>query len=75
MMMFAAMIAVGVYGPDSLRSMRFATARLLVAASLGIIGLTFFDFLLGGQDLWRSTLAYAMGFAIALLVINQVLKR
>ena len=26
-MMFAAMIAVGVYGPDALRSMRFATAR------------------------------------------------
>ncbi|HOA48240.1 MAG: hypothetical protein RL702_821 [Pseudomonadota bacterium] len=73
MMMFAAMIAVGVYGPDSLRSMRFATARLLVAASLGIIGLTFFDFLLGGQNLWRSTLAYAMGFAIALLVINRLI--
>ncbi len=73
MMMFAAMIAVGVYGPDSLRSMRFATARLLVAASLGIIGLTFFDFLLGGQNLWRSTLSYAMGFAIALLVINRLI--
>ena len=73
MMMFAAMIAVGVYGPDSLRSMRFATARLLVAASLGIIGLTFFDFLLGGQNLWRSTLVYAMGFAIALLVINRLI--
>jgi sugar transferase (PEP-CTERM system associated) len=73
MMMFAAMIAVGVYGPDSLRSMRFATARLLVAASLGIIGLTFFDFLLGGQNLWRSTLAYAMAFAIALLVINRLI--
>ncbi|MBK6801349.1 MAG: TIGR03013 family PEP-CTERM/XrtA system glycosyltransferase [Novosphingobium sp.] len=70
-MMFAAMIAVGVYGPDALRSMRFATARLLVAASLGIIGLTFFDFLLGGQNLWRSTLAYAMAFAIVLLVINR----
>ncbi len=71
-MMFAAMIAVGVYGPDSLRSMRFATARLLVAASLGIIGLTFFDFLLGGQNLWRSTLAYAMAFAIILLVLNRL---
>ena len=71
-MMFAAMIAVGVYGPDSLRSMRFATARLLVAASLGIIGLTFFDFLLGGQNLWRSTLAYAMAFAILLLLLNRL---
>ncbi len=70
-MMLASIIAVGVYGPDALRSMRFATARLLVAASLGIIGLTFFDFVLGGQNLWRSTLAYAMAFAIVLLVINR----
>ena len=68
-MIVMAMIAVGVYGADSLRSMRFATARLLVAASIGIIGLTFFDFVLGGQNLWRSTLAYAMAFAIALLGI------
>ena len=30
------MIAVGVYGSESLRSMRFAAARLLVAISLGI---------------------------------------
>jgi hypothetical protein len=29
-----AMISVGVYGPDSLRSMRYATARLLVASAL-----------------------------------------
>lgn len=71
-MMLAAMIAVGIYGPDSLRSLRFATARLLVAASLGIIGLTFFDFLLGGQNLWRSTLAYAMAFAVVLLVLNRL---
>lgn len=37
-MMLTAMTAVGVYGPDCLRSIRFATARLLVAISLGIIG-------------------------------------
>lgn len=70
--MLSAMIAVGVYGADALRSMRFATARLLVAVSLGIIGLTFVDFLLGGQNLWRSTLAYAMAIAIVLLVINRM---
>lgn len=68
----AAMIAVGVYGADSLRSMRFACARLLVAVSLGIIALTFIDFLLPGQAFWRSTLAYAMGLSIVLLVLNRV---
>ena len=72
-MMLTAMIAVGVYGADSLRSMRFATARILVAISLGIIALTFVDFIIGGQNFWRSTLAYAMALAIVLLVINRVI--
>ena len=67
-----AMIAVGVYGSDALRSMRFATARLLVAISLGVIGLAFVDFLLGGHNFWRSTLAYTMGIAIVLLVLNRL---
>ena len=31
------MVAVGVYGGEALRSMRFAGARLLVAVMLGII--------------------------------------
>jgi sugar transferase (PEP-CTERM system associated) len=70
-MLLTAMIAVGVYGADSLRSMRFATARLLVAVSLGIIALAVVDFLLGGQTFWRSTLAYAMVISIVLLVINR----
>ncbi len=71
-MMLAAMISVGVYGPDSLRSMRFATARLLVAISLGTIALTFIDFLIGGQNFWRSTLAFAMAVTIVLLVVNRL---
>ena len=70
--LLTAMIAVGVYGPDSLRSMRFATARLLVAISLGIIALAFFDFMLGGHNFWRSTLAYAMALSIVLLVLNRL---
>jgi sugar transferase (PEP-CTERM system associated) len=69
----AAMIAVGVYGADALRSMRFATARLLVAVSLGIIVLTFIDFMLPERNFWRSTLAYAMGLSIVLLVLNRLL--
>jgi hypothetical protein len=35
LVMLMAMIAVGVYGADALRSVRFASARLLVAVSLG----------------------------------------
>ena len=67
------MVAVGVYGSDSLRSMRFAAARLLVAISLGIIALSFVDFLGGSQNFWRSTLAYSMAFAIVLLILNRLL--
>ncbi|TCM22269.1 sugar transferase (PEP-CTERM system associated)/exopolysaccharide biosynthesis polyprenyl glycosylphosphotransferase [Novosphingobium sp. PhB165] len=67
-----AMVAVGVYGGDALRSMRFAAARLLVAVSLGVIALSFVDFLVAGQHFWRSTLAYSMAFAILLLMANRL---
>ncbi len=70
---WTAMIAVGVYGADSLRSMRFATARLLVAVSLGVIAITFLDFLLGGHRFWRSTLAYAMAGSVPALVLNRLI--
>ena len=68
----AAMIAVGVYGNDALRSLRFAAARLLVAVSLAIIALAFVDFLLPGHTFWRSTLLYAMGLSIVLLMVNRI---
>ena len=68
----AAMIAVGVYGSEALRSLRFAGARLLVAVSLAIIALAFLDFLLPGSTFWRSTLLYAMGLSIALLMVNRL---
>mgnify|MGYP001792030130 FL=1 len=68
-----AMISVGVYGPMALRSLRFAGARLLVAISLGIIALAFIDFVLPGQTFWRSTLLYAMGFAVLVLVADRLL--
>jgi sugar transferase (PEP-CTERM system associated) len=67
-----AMVSVGVYGSDSLRSMRFASARLLVAVSLGIIALSFIDFLLPGSTFWRSTLLYAMGLSVAALLLNRL---
>ncbi|MFC4255960.1 TIGR03013 family PEP-CTERM/XrtA system glycosyltransferase [Altererythrobacter xixiisoli] len=69
----SAMISVGVYGSEALRSMRFACARLLVAVSLSIIALALLDFLMPGKTFWRSTLLYAMGFSIALLMLNRLI--
>src|SRR5690606_22471571 len=69
----AAMIAVGVYGSEALRSLRFAAARLLVAVSLAIIALAVLDFVLPGHTFWRSTLFYAMLLSIALLLLNRLL--
>ncbi|MEO1487943.1 MAG: TIGR03013 family XrtA/PEP-CTERM system glycosyltransferase [Pseudomonadota bacterium] len=73
LVVWLAMISVGVYGPYALRSLRFAGARLLVAISLGIIALVFIDFILGVQNFWRSTLLYAMGFSIIVLVADRLL--
>ena len=67
------MIAVGVYGPEALRSMRYAAARLLVAVSLGIIALSVVYFLLPGKTLWRSNLFYAMFISLGLLFANRLM--
>lgn len=67
-----AMIAVGVYGPDALQSLRFAAARLLVAISLGVIFLSVTYFMLPGTTLWRSNSLYAMGLAIVFLIGNRI---
>ena len=67
-----AMIAVGVYGAEALRSVRFASARLLVAVSLGIIAIAVVNTVVGGQDFWRSTLFYAMWASIGLLMMNRL---
>ena len=64
-----AMIAVGVYGIDSLLSLRFAAARLLVSVSLGVIFMSIMFFALPGITLWRSNSLYAMVFAFVLLVM------
>ena len=68
-----AMISVGVYGPYALRSLRFAGARLLVAISLGIIALAVIEWIIPGEHFWRSTLLYAMGFAVLVLVLDRLL--
>ena len=71
--MLAAMISTGVYGTESLRSLRYAGARLLVAVSLGTIALSFADWLIAGALFWRSTLAYAMGLTVVLLMANRLI--
>lgn len=68
-----AMIAVGVYGPYALRSLRFAGARVLVAISLGIIALAVIDFVIPSDWFWRSTLLYTMGLAILVLIADRLL--
>lgn len=73
MMIWLAMIAVGVYGPNALRSLRFAGARVLVAISLGIIALAVVDFVIPTDLFWRSTLLYTMGLAIVVLVADRLL--
>lgn len=62
-----AAMAVGVYGPDALQSLRFAIARLLVAVSLGVIFQSVMAFIMPGMTLWRSNSLYAMVLAFIFL--------
>ena len=68
-----AMVGVGVYGVDSLQSMRVATARLVVAISLGVLLLAFVFFMLPAVTFWRSNLFYAMLFAMIGLFTARLL--
>src|SRR6478672_11598518 len=68
-----AMMSVGVYGADALQSLRYATARLLVAISLGVIGLSVLYFMVPGIGFWRSNLLYAMGASVLLLIFLRIL--
>jgi sugar transferase (PEP-CTERM system associated) len=68
-----AMVAVGVYGPDALQSLKYAAARLLVAISLGTIFLSVAFFLIPAITFWRSNLLYAMAFSGIMLVSLRVL--
>jgi len=72
-MMLATMIGVGVYGAEALRSVRFASSRLLVAISLGIMAIIGVHSLIGGHAFWRSTLFYAMLATMALLILNRLI--
>ena len=68
-----AMIAVGVYGAQALQSLRYATARLIVAVSLGVLAQSALFFFLPQVGFWRSNLLYAMGLAILFLLGLRIL--
>ena len=68
-----AMIAVGVYGAGALQSLRYATARLIVAVSLGIIVQSAIYYLVPALDFWRSNLLYGMGLAVVALILLRIL--
>lgn len=68
----AAMVAVGVYSVTALQSIRFATARLVVAVALGIIALSLIFFVLPPVSFWRSSLFYAMWLALLMLFLARV---
>jgi sugar transferase (PEP-CTERM system associated) len=68
-----AMVAVGAYGADALHSLRFATARLLVAVSLGVLFLSVIFFLVPAITFWRSNLFFAMLLSVAMLIVNRAI--
>jgi sugar transferase (PEP-CTERM system associated) len=68
-----AMVGVGAYGVDALRSMRLAAARLVVAASLAIILLSLLFFLMPAITFWRSNLLYAVALALLLVFAAHLL--
>ena len=67
------LVGVGVYGSESLQSLRFAAVRLIVGVSLGVIFLAALFFLVPPLSLWRSNLLYAMVLSVFLLMLVRVL--
>ena len=68
-----ALVAVGAYGAVAIQSLRFAASRLLVAVSLGVLGLSLIYFMVPALTFWRSNLLFAMVFAILGLVAMRAL--
>jgi sugar transferase (PEP-CTERM system associated) len=68
-----AMVAVGVYGAESLQSIRYAAVRLTVAVALGVLAMSAIFFIVPALSLWRSNLLYAMGLAVPALILLRIL--
>ena len=66
------MVAVGVYGVESLQSIRFAAVRMVVAVLLGMVGVSVLSFALPGLTLWRSNALYATLLAPTLLIVTRL---
>ncbi|TNE34179.1 MAG: sugar transferase, partial [Alphaproteobacteria bacterium] len=73
LVVWLAMISVGVYGPNALRSLRYAAARLLVAISLSILALAMVEFVISDITFWRSTLFYMMVLTVGFMVSDRLL--
>jgi sugar transferase (PEP-CTERM system associated) len=67
-----AMVGVGVYGSDSLHSMRVCVPRLFVSTSLAVLGLALIFFLVPAITFWRSNLLYATLLALAGLCLVRI---
>lgn len=72
MLVWLSMIAVGAYGPEALRSVRYAMARILVAMVIGIAAMAVANFLFPGSVFWRSILFYATVISLLLLALNRI---
>jgi hypothetical protein len=70
-----AMVAVGVYSPEAMLSVRFAAARLVVAFAIGILALSLLYFLAPPVAFWRSSLLYATLFALAAMITARAAFR
>jgi sugar transferase (PEP-CTERM system associated) len=68
-----AAVSIGVYSQESLQSLRFAIARLIVAVSLGVIFMAIMAFAMPGMTLWRSNSLYAMGLAFGYLALSRLI--
>jgi sugar transferase (PEP-CTERM system associated) len=73
--LLAAMVGVGVYSAEALQSARFAVARLLVATLLGCVLLSLVFFVIPPVSFWRSSLAYAVWFALVGLIGARIALR
>ena len=71
-----ALVAVGLYRAEALRSPRYALARLLVGLSLTVIAIATVGFWLPGATFWRSTLMSALFLSgFTMLVLRLVVDR
>ena len=71
-----AMMAVGLYRAEALRSPRFALARLLVGLSFTVIAIAAVGFWLPGATFWRSTLMSALFLSgLSMLILRLIVDR